>query len=368
MDWRARRRRAPSTTSATALRRRPRQRRTAATTITMRKRRNYRSVCLSASLLLSFSLFLCPFLFVCLSVSLSLVPFCLSVSLSLYLSVSLSLCLSVSLSLCLSVSLPLCLSASLSLCLSVSLSLCISVSLSLCLSVSLNFFMVFNSFNHLSVLFSSFSLLGFPLFFLLLNNIFLRTNSLPFQQQQQHQTPFLLLDCGCCSGKLVTGNNRRFLLNEYPPDGSQVRLKLLIIFTFFAFGTLSSICITNWFQKGDPLSLSLFFCLCLSFFCWLWSWSSLVMKLDFISQPSFDFGPPSHWGITAHAKVAVRLEHSTISFLFHAFDPNEFCTKKYVVESSVEIRGKATFYNKNSLLSGGAEPKASQSWVLCLNH
>jgi len=42
------------------------------------------------------------------------------------------------------------------------------------------------------------------------------------QQQQQQQTPFLLLDCGCCSGQMSMGINRRFLLNEYPPDGSQV--------------------------------------------------------------------------------------------------------------------------------------------------
>ena len=42
------------------------------------------------------------------------------------------------------------------------------------------------------------------------------------QQQQQQQTPFLLLDCGCCSGQMSMGTNRRFLLNEYPPDGSQV--------------------------------------------------------------------------------------------------------------------------------------------------
>ena len=44
------------------------------------------------------------------------------------------------------------------------------------------------------------------------------------QQQQQQQTPFLLLDCGCCSGQMSMGINRRFLLNEYPPDGSQVNI------------------------------------------------------------------------------------------------------------------------------------------------
>ncbi len=68
------------------------------------------------------------------SVSLSL---CLSFTVSFFVSVCLYQYLFISLSLCLSVSLSLCLSVSLSLCLSVSPSLCLSVSLSLCLSICL---------------------------------------------------------------------------------------------------------------------------------------------------------------------------------------------------------------------------------------
>jgi hypothetical protein len=50
--------------------------------------------------------------------------------------------------------------------------------------------------------------------------------------RQQPSTPALLLDCGCCSGKVPTlNNNQRFLLNEYPPDGSQVLSGVTVICT-----------------------------------------------------------------------------------------------------------------------------------------
>ncbi len=189
---------------------------------------------------------------------------------------------------------------------------------------------------------------------------------MPFQQQQQHQTPFLLLDCGCCSGKLVTGSNRRFLLNEYPPDGSQVRLKLLVIFHFFGFGTLSSICITNWFQKTwSALSISVFLSLSLIFL--------LTLVLVILSYEAGLY-KPTVLKVHLHIKELQHMQkwqlgwNIPLSLFAPCLWSKWILHKNYVVESSVEIRGKATFYNKNSLLSGGDEPKTSQSWVLCLNH